>query len=304
MLFRYDKTLEWALHPTQPLAEERSPAWQVLCLVRELDRWFDLPHRTLYQSGDARIQIGYLDASLPVAEYGEEFGTLLAGIGEQWPVWSVGAAFNGEVAGLSFSCDDGVLTMRQHNTSGVWQRELRGLYLNVQLPDADAAECLAQLLRIEGRGAPVAALEWKYADFLEQQELTEIDRTLSFCYVQLAEEAGLSDRLAGLSLEQKQCLWWLFLERRVYPPEFEWLWSELAGDWPLDWTEWVLALYRTLDELQFRLICQGNQFELLDSAGRRIYFGADHDVGAAEQVFMKAVFALNGPLDDTGKRPQ
>ncbi len=52
------------------------------------------------------------------------------------------------------------------------------------------------------------------------------------CYVQLAEEAGLSDRLAGLSLEQKQCLWWLFLERRVYPPEFEWLWSELAGDWP------------------------------------------------------------------------
>ena len=85
MLFRYDKTLEWSLHPTQPLAEERSPAWQVLCLVRELDRWFDLPHRTLYQSGDARIQIGYLDASLPVAEYGEEFGTLLAGIGNSGP---------------------------------------------------------------------------------------------------------------------------------------------------------------------------------------------------------------------------
>lgn len=51
MLFRYDKTLEWTLHPTQPPAEKRSPACRVLCLVRELDRWFDLPHRTLYQSG-------------------------------------------------------------------------------------------------------------------------------------------------------------------------------------------------------------------------------------------------------------
>jgi len=136
MLFRYDKTLEWALHPTQPLAEERSPAWQVLCLVRELDRWFDLPHRTLYQSGDARIQIGYLDASLPVAEYGEEFGTLLAGIGEQWPVWSVGAAFHGEVAGLSFSCDDGVLTMRQHNTSGGLAKRAAWL-----VPECAASRC-------------------------------------------------------------------------------------------------------------------------------------------------------------------
>ena len=117
MLFRYDKTLSGPFI-RRSRRRRSAPAWQVLCLVRELDRWFDLPHRTLYQSGDARIQIGYLDASLPVAEYGEEFGTLLAGIGEQWPVWSVGAAFNGEVAGLSFSCDDGVLTMRQHNTSG------------------------------------------------------------------------------------------------------------------------------------------------------------------------------------------
>lgn len=74
------------------------------------------------------------------------------------------------------------------------------------------------------------------------------------------------------------------------------LWSELAGDWPLDWTEWVLALYRTLDELQFRLICQGNQFELLDSAGRRIYFGADHDVGAAEPGFHEGGFSAERPV--------
>ena len=138
------------------------------------------------------------------------------------------------------------------------------------------------------------ALEWEYADFLEQQRLARIDRTLSYCYVSLEEEESADPVgwLSGLTLQQKCELWRMFLGKRLFLPEFEWLRDAMLQGAVPNWIEWHLALYRVLEEENIRFFCKDGQFELLDKEGHRIYFGVDHSE-AAEQVLMKVLFPLN-----------
>lgn len=49
---------------------------------------------------------------------------------------------------------------------------------------------MSRLLNAAEYDMEAVALEWKYADFLEQQKLCRIDHTLSFCYVILQEAGG------------------------------------------------------------------------------------------------------------------
>lgn len=98
--------------------------------------------------------------------------------------------------------------------------------------------------------------------------------------------------LSGLQPQQKENLWRLFLEKHLVPPEFEWLRDALLQDGVPNWIEWHLALYRTLEQLGIRFLCSGGQFELMDSAGKRLYFSVDH-TNAAEHVLMKILFPLN-----------
>ena len=106
-------------------------------------------------------------------------------------------------------------------------------------------------------------------------------------------EGGVSlAYLSGLTPEQKNTLWRLFLERHLLPPEFEWLRDALLKNCVPNWIEWHLELYRVLEQLHIRFLYSGNQFELLDREGKRLYFGVDHP-NAAEQVLMKILFPLN-----------
>jgi hypothetical protein len=98
--------------------------------------------------------------------------------------------------------------------------------------------------------------------------------------------------LSGLQLQQKETLWHLFLEKHLIPPEFEWIRDALLQDGVPNWIEWHLALYRTLEQLGIRFLCNGSQFELMDNAGKRLYFSVDH-TNAAEHVLMKILFPLN-----------
>ena len=83
-----------------------------------------------------------------------------------------------------------------------------------------------------------------------------------------------------------------FLEKHLVPPEFEWVRDALLQDGVPNWIEWHLALYRTLEQLGIRFLCNGSQFELLDSAGKRLYFSVDHTT-AVEHVLMKILFPQN-----------
>lgn len=116
-----------------------------------------------------------------------------------------------------------------------------------------------------------------------------------YCYVSLDTDSAQENPvvcLSGLQLQQKETLWRLFLEKHLVPPEFEWLRDALLQDGVQNWIEWHLALYRTLEQLGIRFLCSGGQFELMDSAGKRLYFSVDH-TNAAEHVLMKILFPLN-----------
>ena len=294
MQYRYDTTIERTVYPATEV-DDASAAWLTLCLAEMLDDWFGQMHRTLYREGDAQLQLGYQAISFPTADYAENYGPLVMQINTSWPLQSFGTARNGELVGISFSPEKKKLRMSQHSTSGTWYESLDGLYLNLQFPDAASARCLAILLQAAETGQPVVALPWKDAAFLESQQLASPDRTLSYCYVALhgEEQPDPLACLTGLTLEQKQSLWQLFLEGKAYPPEFEWLWDQLSESAPPpDWTEWSLALYQVLDRLHFHFVCSGSQFELQDGDGKRLYFSVDHNTGA-ERVLMKVLFPLN-----------
>lgn len=294
MQIHYDRTRERRFKNLPPIGEG-TPAWLTICLTRSLIDWFGRPRRAFYRSGSTQLQFGYEIISVPVAEFAQTFGLLLRSLDQVWPVQIFGMADNGELVQLSFSGSEGMLAVRQHGISGIWHESLHDICASIRLPVPQQAEYMFQLLRAVELGEPVIALDWSCAEFLEQQRLSRIDRTLSFCYVSL-DDPGAADAsaacLAGLTPEQKTVLWRLFLEKRLIPLEFEWLRDALLKDCVPRRIEWHLALYRALEELEIRMLGTGNQFELTDKTGKRLYFGADH-TNAAEQVLMKLLFPLN-----------
>lgn len=239
MRFRYNQTIERTICP-KTVAVENSPAWLIICLIKSLNDWLGLPHRVFYRHGDRQLKIGYKVLSFPTDELAENFGSLVSKTDQTWPLEVFGIADSGELIGISFAGDGDSLVMRQQSVSGVWFDELRDLYLTLLLPDIKAARCLFDLLRAVEDGRPAAAMEWEYADFLEQQHLACIDRTLSFCYVYFEQDCPDDAPLAcllSLTLEQKQKLWLLFLEKRIFPPEFEWLWDTLVNQCAPNWID-------------------------------------------------------------------
>lgn len=239
--------------------------------------------------------MGYEILSVPVLEFAQSFAPLVYKVNSIWPVQIFGMADNRELIELSFAEMSGKYMVQQCNISGIWCENFQDVYLCIQLPDPLSAGCMCQLLWAAVNDVYVVAFDWKFADFLDQQRLFTEDRTLSFCYVplnaNLAQESPVAC-LSGLQLKQKETLWRLFLEKHLLPPEFEWIRDALLQDGVPNWIEWHLALYRTLEQLGIRFLCNGNQFELMDNAGKRLYFSVDH-TNAAEHVLMKILFPLN-----------
>lgn len=290
MKIHFEKTTECRLAPDTSVPDV-SPARLALCLVQSLRNWFGTPSRRMMDG--TQLQYGYEVLTVPVQEFSEIFGPLVQKIHQAWPIQIFGLGGQTELVELSFPRDEAGTMIRQYSISGHYYEQLRDLYLRIRFPDEQAAECMSKLLDAAEKESDAAALEWKYADFLDQQKLAEIDRTLSFCYVSFEEvESRPSVYLSALTPQQKCQLWRLYLEKGLLPPEFEWLRDALTqGDVP-DWLEWQLALYSVLEKLGIRFLCQNGQFELLDQQDKRLYFSVDHG-DAAAQALMKVLFPLN-----------
>ena len=294
MQFHYDKTLQQEVKAMTRIADE-TPAWLTICLAKSLKEWLGQSCRASYQEKQTQLQLGYEVLSVPVLEFAEAFAPLVCKVDSIWPVQIFGMADNRDLIELSFSETGGEYTVGQRSISGTWCDDLQDLYLCIHFPDPLSAGCMYQLLWAAVRDAYVVAFDWSFADFLDQQKLFTADRTLSYCYVSLA--ANLAQEkpvayLSGLQPQQKEALWHLFLGKHLIPPEFEWIRDALLQDGVPNWIEWHLALYRTLERLGIRFLCNGSQFALWDSAGKRLYFSVDH-ANAAEYVLMKILFPLN-----------
>ena len=272
-----------------------TPARLMICLARSLKEWLGQSCRVSHQDRKTQVQFGYEVLSVPVLEFAETFAPLVCKVNPIWPVQIFGTADNHELVELSFSEMSGEYIVQQHNISGIWSENLQDIYFCIQFPDPLSASCMCQLLWAAVHDAYVVAFDWRFADFLEQQNLFLADRTLTYCYVSLdptpAQENPVAC-LSGLQPKQKETLWRLFLEKHLIPPEFEWIRDAWLQDCVPNWIEWHLALYHTLEQLGFRFLCSGSQFELMDNTGKRLYFSVDH-TNAAEYVLMKILFPLN-----------
>lgn len=293
MQFHFEKTLEKRYEPQVTVTNE-TPAWLMICLAESIKDWIGQSPRIFCKSEEPYLQFGYEVLTFPVAEFAQIFGPLIYAINQAWPVQVFGMGSQDELVELSFTKEGTAPTIQQKNVSGIPCAELRDLYFCVKFPDPLAADCMFRLLDAVEKKSAAVALEWEYADFLEQQRLARIDRTLSYCYVSLEEEESADPVgwLSGLTLQQKCELWRMFLGKRLFLPEFEWLRDAMLQGAVPNWIEWHLALYRVLEEENIRFFCKDGQFELLDKEGHRIYFGVDHSE-AAEQVLMKVLFPLN-----------
>ena len=193
-----------------------------------------------------------------------------------------------ELVELSFTKEGTAPTIQQKNVSGIPCAELRDLYFCVKFPDPLAADCMFRLLDAVEKKSAAVALEWEYADFLEQQRRHRhhaVANLLQFRCTVIAFNILTEPRDSVCEA----------IERKVSAfnlPEFEWLRDAMLQGAVPNWIEWHLALYRVLEEENIRFFCKDGQFELLDKEGHRIYFGVDHSE-AAEQVLMKVLFPLN-----------
>lgn len=294
MQFHYDRTLQQKVKTVIQTANE-TPAGLTIYLAKSLKEWLGQSCRVSYQDGKTQLQLGYEALSVPVLEFAQAFAPLVCSVNPLWSVQIFGMADNGELIELSFAEKSGEYIVQQHNISGIWCENLQDIYVCIQFPDPLSAGCMYQLLWATVHEAYVIALDWRFADFLERQKMFMPDRTLSYCYVPLNSGSAQNDPVAclsGLSLQQKETLWRLFLEKHLVPPEFEWVRDALPQDGVPNWIEWHLALYCTLEQLGIQFLCNGSQFELMNSAGKRLYFSVDH-TNAAEHVLMKILFLLN-----------
>lgn len=294
MQFHYDKMLKQKVRAMAQIADE-TPAWLMIVLAKSLKEWLDQSCRISYQTGRTQIQLGYEVLFVPILEFAQTFAPLICKIDPIWPVQIFGLADNRELVELSFTEMNGEYIVQQHNVSEIWCENFQDFYLCIQFSDPMSAECMCRLLWAAVQGEHVVAFDWKFTDFLDRQKLFMEDRTLSYCYVSMDTDSAQQNPaacLSGLQPQQKEALWHLFLEKHLIPPEFEWIRDALLQDGVPNWIEWHLALYRTLEGLGIRFLCNGSQFELMDSAGERLYFGVDH-TNAAEYVLMKILFPLN-----------
>lgn len=221
MQFHFEKTLEKRYEPQVTVTNE-TPAWLMICLAESIKDWIGQSPRIFSKSEEPYLQFGYEVLTFPVAEFAQIFGPLIYAINQAWPVQVFGMGSQDELVELSFTKEGAVPTIQQKNVSGIPCAELRDLYFCVKLPDPLAADCMFRLLDAVEKKSAAVALEWEYADFLEQQRLARIDRTLSYCYVSLEEEESADPVgwLSGLTLQQKCELWRMFLGKRLFLPEF------------------------------------------------------------------------------------
>ena len=169
MQFHFEKTLEKRYEPQVTVTNE-TPAWLMICLAESIKDWIGQSPRIFCKSEEPYLQFGYEVLTFPVAEFAQIFGPLIYAINQAWPVQVFGMGSQDELVELSFTKEGTAPTIQQKNVSGIPCAELRDLYFCVKFPDPLAADCMFRLLDAVEKKSAAVALEWEYADFLEQQD--------------------------------------------------------------------------------------------------------------------------------------
>lgn len=218
---------------------------------------------------------------------------IMAQINKDWPLYIVGTAENGETVYVNVFYDNNKILVKQDSFSGKTTDILTDICFQIVCPDENSTENLMNILNDLNWKTGIIVSKWINLDFLEKNDfIVEKERKGYFCYASIQDDVTTEDYLESLSFLNKVKIWETFLKYGAASLELEWLNNKIYDGGLYNHIEWEIALWKTIELLDFSLVVKENLFQIFDSDGKRLYFSVEHN-NFAEKALMKILFPLN-----------
>ena len=260
-----------------------------------LDQLFDETPELLRQPGGRSLMLLYRDAAYTWDDICNCVGRPAAAVSGGCSLRFFGTAGTRETVEMTvFAADDAPQSacwMRLRSLSGTPAEQMRGLGLQIDLPNPRAADCLALLAAQLSRNPSCGAVPRHLEPFLRDCGILARSEGSLFAYYAWAQPSP-AQLLSSLTAAHKAQLWRRFLEDDVQPLEFAWLWSAYYTEEAAYLLEWEMTLRMVLDELGYQIERGDASFRLLDAAGTEKRFDFAKG-GPAEKLLLKCFFPLD-----------
>ena len=240
-----------------------------------------------------KVNVIYPNTTVSISALVSEADEIMAQINEDWPLYIMGTAENGETVYINVRYEADKIITEQTCISGKNSDTIRDLCIRVICPDRNTAEALLNAVNNLNWKTDVIVSEWSNLEFFKNNKFALNDDMRGyFCYASVQCKADEDKCLDSLDFFNKISLWESFLKYGFAPLEFEWLNSKISDGTVYRRMEWEISLLKTIENLKFTLVVKENLFSLFDSEGRKLYFSVEHN-NSAEKALMKILFPLN-----------
>lgn len=226
-------------------------------------------------------------------DFWQTFGGYLIALRQKWRIDIWGSELSSqETVELSLDQQKDAFYAVQKTVSGRCADSIISLCLRIQCAGKEEAALMNLLCQCMDWQSGVLVAGWDLRETFERERIPWIHQNTCYCYGNISEEQEQQTYLDALSFPQKVNLWLQFLESGFDYAEFAWLYAGIAKGELNDRTEWELALYTALNQLEYTLRISESEFELFDGKGERRYFSFDSEQNA-QRVFLKLLFPVN-----------
>lgn len=235
----------------------------------------------------------FRDFAFSEQDFWQTFGGYMIVLHAKWEIVIFGAElFSQEAVELSLDQKKEAFYAVQKTVSGYYADSIHSLCLRIQCASKEEAALMGVLWHSMDWQSGVLVAEWDLRGIFEREHIPWVEQNTGYCYGNLSESQEQQHYLEALSFTQRVNLWLRFLENGVDYAEFEWLYRGILKQELNDRTEWELAVYAALNQLDYTLKISESEFELYDGKGERRYFSFNSEQNA-QRVFLKLLFPLN-----------
>lgn len=274
---------------------EKPAAQELLAFLYDMSAWTkSSPQIVLGKKEESNVLYAlFRGVAFVEPDFWQVFGPELA---ELIPRWKIDAFTNvdstQESVWLALEKQDATLYGVQKTLSGRASEMMQALCARIVCETPDQAIVLRKLLQSTDWNNGIAALEWEYHTFLEQEKIPTIWQNCCFCYGGILEDLKGADCVQTLDFEQKKTLWSGFLKNGFDYAEFEWVYQLICQDRLEDRIEWELSLHTALQDQGYTVNFAESEFELYDGQKNRCYFNFNSQQ-YAQRALLKMMFSLN-----------
>ncbi len=235
----------------------------------------------------------FCDFAFSDQDFWQIFGGYLIILRQKWKISIFGTELSTqETVELSLDQQNDKFYMVQKTVSGRYADSISSLCLRIQCADVADAAAVSLLCKNMDWQSGVLVAGWDLCKIFEQEHIPWLHQNTCYCYGNILEDQEQENYLDILSFPQKVNLWLRFLENGFDYAEFGWLYERISKRELNNRTEWELALYSSLKQLDYHLKIFKSEFELYDGKGVRRYFSFDSEQNA-QRVLLKLLFPVN-----------